>query len=109
MAKSFSSSCAGERESVCQRKREVRSRPLAESGSLIKRYVWCAGLEADSMGKIIVNKICCKKCGDIIESTHRYDFKFCKCGAVAVDGGKDYLRRCGRCEDWEELSECSER
>ena len=61
------------------------------------------------MGKIIVNKICCNKCGDIIESTHRQDLMFCKCGAVAVDGGKDYLRRCGICEDWEELSECSER
>ena len=33
------------------------------------------------------------------------DFKFCKCGAVAVDGGFDYLRRCGNLEDIEELSE----
>ena len=40
-----------------------------------------------------------------IESAHRHDFKFCKCGAVAVDGGKDYLRRCGNREEWEELSE----
>ena len=39
-----------------------------------------------------------------IESTHCHDFKFCKCGAVAVDGGKDYLRRCGNREEWEELS-----
>ena len=57
------------------------------------------------MNKIIVNKIKCKKCGDIIESTYRHDFKFCKCGAVAVDGGKDYLRRLGYEEDYEELSE----
>ena len=28
------------------------------------------------MEKIITNKIRCKKCGDIIESTHRHDFKF---------------------------------
>ena len=60
------------------------------------------------MKKIIENKIRCKKCGDVIESTHRHDFKFCKCGAVAVDGGKDYLRRCGEREDWEELSEYSD-
>lgn len=53
---------------------------------------------------IIENKIKCKKCGDIIESTYRHDFKFCKCGAVAVDGGKDYLRRLGNQEDYEELS-----
>lgn len=42
------------------------------------------------MQKILVNKIRCNKCGDEIESTHRHDFKFCKCGAVAVDGGLDY-------------------
>ena len=46
-----------------------------------------------------------KKCGEIIESTSRHDFKFCKCGAVAVDGGKDYLRRVGSKEDYEELVE----
>lgn len=51
------------------------------------------------MNKIIVNKIKCKKCGDIIESTYRHDFKFCKCGAVAVDGGNDYLKESGIKED----------
>lgn len=55
--------------------------------------------------KIVKNKIRCKKCGDIIESVSVNDFKFCKCGAVAVDGGFDYLRRCGNLEDIEELSE----
>ena len=54
--------------------------------------------------KVIVNKIRCKKCGDIIESTHRHDFKICKCGAVAVDGGQDYLRRSGDLDGYEELS-----
>lgn len=57
------------------------------------------------MNKIIVNKIKCKKCGDIIESKHRHDFKFCKCKSVAVDGGKDYLKRIGNEEDYEELYE----
>lgn len=55
--------------------------------------------------RIKVNKIRCNKCGEIIESKSVHDFKFCKCGAVAVDGGKDYLRRCGNREDWEGLSE----
>ena len=82
---------------------------MTESGSLIKMDVWCVRLEVDCMEKIITNKIRCKKCGDIIESTHRHDFKFCKCGAVAVDGGKDYLRRCGNREEWEELSEYFDR
>ena len=57
------------------------------------------------MKKIIRNRIKCKKCGEIIESTSIHDFKFCKCGAVAVDGGKDYLRRVGNKDDYEELIE----
>ncbi|MGN0115087.1 MAG: hypothetical protein ACI396_07140 [Acutalibacteraceae bacterium] len=55
--------------------------------------------------KILVNKIRCKKCNDIIESKSVHDFKTCKCGAVSVDGGNCYLRRCGNPEDIEELSE----
>nr|DAR44169.1 MAG TPA: Trm112p-like protein [Caudoviricetes sp.] len=48
------------------------------------------------MEKILVNKIRCKKCGDTIESKTVHDFKFCKCGLVAVDGGHYYLRRIGK-------------
>ena len=54
---------------------------------------------------IISNKIKCKKCGDIIESKNTNDYKRCSCGAVAIDGGKDYLKRIGNEEDYEELSE----
>lgn len=43
-------------------------------------------------------------CGDVIESKTVHDFKFCSCGSCAVDGGLDYLRRCGNLGDWEELS-----
>ena len=57
------------------------------------------------MPRIIRNAIRCKKCGDVIESKTVHDFKFCSCGSCAVDGGHDYFRRCGNCEDWEELSE----
>lgn len=64
--------------------------------------------EEKSTNMIFVNKIRCNKCGDTIESTSVHDFKFCKCGAVAVDGGHDYLRRCGNRENWEELSEIEE-
>ena len=56
------------------------------------------------MRKILINKIRCKKCGDIIESKSVHDFKFCKCESVAVDGGHDYLRRLGELEDWEDMS-----
>ena len=60
------------------------------------------------MKKIKTNKIRCRKCGDIIESTYRHDFKFCSCHRCAVDGGLDYLRRCGDTDDWEDLSEFKE-
>lgn len=58
--------------------------------------------------KIRTNKIKCRKCGNIIESTSVHDFKFCSCGACAVDGGTEYLRRLGEPEDWEESSEFDE-
>ena len=63
------------------------------------------------MEKIKINKIRCKRCGDIIESKTVHDFKFCKCGAVAVDGGKENLRRCfiNTEDDYEELSEYEKR
>ena len=54
--------------------------------------------------KIIQNKIKCKNCGDVIESFSVHDFKFCRCGYIAIDGGKDYLRRCGNPESFEDLS-----
>lgn len=53
---------------------------------------------------IVVNKIRCRRCGDIIESRYTHDFKWCSCGKCAVDGGHDYLRRTGEHEDYEELS-----
>lgn len=54
--------------------------------------------------EIISNKIKCKKCEDIIESKSTNDYKKCSCGAVAVDGGIDYLKRIGNEGDYEELS-----
>ena len=57
-------------------------------------------------GKIMRNRAQCLICGDIIESTYRHDFVTCKCGALSVDGGHDYIRRAFvRTEDFEELSE----
>ena len=54
--------------------------------------------------KIIRNRAKCKKCGDVIESTYRWNFVTCRCGAVSVDGGWDYLSRCGNSKDRVELS-----
>ena len=49
------------------------------------------------------NAIRCKKCGNVLESFFGHDFKWCSCGAVAVDGGPHYKRRLGNQGDWEEL------
>lgn len=43
--------------------------------------------------KITTNKVRCDLCQDEIESTYTHDFKWCSCGNVAVDGGKEYMRR----------------
>ena len=58
-----------------------------------------------SNNKILVNKIQCNKCKDIIESKNVHDFKWCSCKSIAVDGGLEYLRRVGNLEDIIELSE----
>ena len=55
---------------------------------------------------VVVNKAQCRQCGDIIESTHRHDFKSCKCGAIIVDGGRDYLKRMAK--DLDNIIELSE-
>lgn len=42
----------------------------------------------------------CAKCGDVIQSTYRWDFKACKCGAIFIDGGDSYTRCGGNPEDF---------
>lgn len=53
---------------------------------------------------ILSNKARCKKCGEIVESKRRQNLVRCKCGSMAVDGGRDYLKRIGDQENIEELS-----
>lgn len=58
---------------------------------------------------IVKNAVKCLNCGDVIESKHRHDFVWCSCQSVAVDGGKDYLKRSFTSFDvYEELSETIE-
>ena len=69
------------------------------------------GEKGDQTAKkvIVKNMIRCKLCGDIIESKHRHDYVECRCGACAVDGGHDYLRRCFKEKDcYIDLSETEE-
>lgn len=44
---------------------------------------------------ILRNSARCLQCGDEVESTHRHDFRTCRCGKLGVDGGHDYIRRIG--------------
>ncbi len=57
------------------------------------------------MPRIARNRARCRKCGDVIESVHRHDFRWCKCHTIFVDGGKDYLRRGGDFAAMEDLSD----
>ena len=54
--------------------------------------------------RIIRNSVRCRRCGDEIVSRHRHDFRWCSCGAVAVDGGTAYLKRVGDLDAWEDTS-----
>lgn len=51
--------------------------------------------------KIVRNMAKCKRCGDIIESKHKYDFVSCKCKAISLDGGREYQRYIGSREDFD--------
>lgn len=49
------------------------------------------------------NRARCRQCGDVIESKYRHDWKSCSCGAIFVDGGKDYQHRGGNLDLIEEM------
>lgn len=57
--------------------------------------------------RIIRNSVHCNECDTEIESTHRHDFKYCPCGNIAVDGGKDYLRRASGRPTWGDYTDTS--
>lgn len=46
---------------------------------------------------IILNRIQCSACNDIITSHHQHDYKQCYCHTVSVDGGRTYLKRSYKC------------
>lgn len=57
--------------------------------------------------EILRNAIRCNLCGNVIESEYRHDMRWCECGAVAVDGGRSYLKRSfvNSPKDYTEMSE----
>lgn len=40
----------------------------------------------------VVTGIQCPKCKERIWSRHTHDFRYCGCGEVAIDGGRDYVK-----------------
>lgn len=61
------------------------------------------------MAKLKRNAARCLSCGRVVESTYRHDYRQCKCGKIAVDGGLVYVKRRypggEPTEHFEELSE----
>lgn len=53
---------------------------------------------------IVRNSAKCLDCDTEIESTHRHDWVTCTCENIFVDGGKAYLRRGARNENWIDTS-----
>lgn len=53
---------------------------------------------------ILSNQVKCDKCGDKPFSANVHDFRSCKCGSIAVDGGMDYLRRVGNIDAYTDMS-----
>ncbi len=49
-----------------------------------------------NVGDWYTNQVQCLKCKDIIRSKNLHDFRYCSCGAIAVDGGSWYLKRVGK-------------
>ena len=44
---------------------------------------------------MVVNTITCRKCGYTVYSRTRHDLRWCPCGTVAIDGGRDYIKITG--------------
>ena len=54
--------------------------------------------------KIVKNAAQCKLCKAVIESKSVHDYVSCKCRAIAVDGGHEYVKRVGEFDNMIELS-----
>ena len=47
----------------------------------------------NGLEQIILNRIQCRECGEVLTSYHRHDYKTCGCtNETMVDGGNDYQR-----------------
>ncbi len=47
---------------------------------------------------MLVTAIQCSNCKDIIYSRAHHDMNYCKCGMVAIDGGREYNKVSFKCK-----------
>ncbi len=79
---------------------------LADYHKFVKRDTPKAERRLLGVGDIWSNAVRCRTCGELVRSRHRHDFRWCKCGTVAVDGGSWYSKRSVKEEaDFEEMTE----
>lgn len=82
---------------------------VTKNSELSKKYYSGQELTAGerkliNVGPFRLNKVKCLNCEQVIQSTHRHDFKTYGCGSISVDGGSWYLKRCGDLDNYEEMS-----
>lgn len=59
----------------------------------------------NGLEQIILNRVQCKSCGDVLTSYNRHDYKTCGCeNETMVDGGNDYQRYGGKDLDLVDIS-----
>lgn len=47
----------------------------------------------NGLEQIILNRVQCRECGEVLTSYHRHDYKTCSCtNETMVDGGNEYQR-----------------
>lgn len=49
----------------------------------------------DKKETLKINALICSICEDVVYSRARHDMRLCSCGALAVDGGFDYMKVSG--------------
>jgi len=60
--------------------------------------------EGSDTARLVHNRARCRVCGDVVESRHVHDLRFCGCRRDAAAIAGVALRRLGRRDDREEMS-----
>jgi len=58
-------------------------------------YLENKNIDCEDVPVVVLNAAGCRICKTTTISRHRHDFSRCSCGAIAVDGGTNYIKRTG--------------